>query len=101
MYRKTGERGTTKSRLRRWINSPSSINLMYLPALLLFVLFIYYPFFQGIMISFTNWDGYSQLYKYIGLDNYKRMLSDHRIGTVIVNTLIYGIGSTVYKMPLG
>jgi raffinose/stachyose/melibiose transport system permease protein len=101
VYRKTGERGTTKGRLRRWINSPSSINLMYLPALLLFVLFIYYPFFQGIMISFTNWDGYSQLYKYIGLDNYKRMLSDHRIGTVIVNTLIYGIGSTVLQNAIG
>lgn len=35
----------------------SSFILFVLPALLLYALFFLYPFFQGIRISFTNWDG--------------------------------------------
>jgi len=101
VYRNIDERKPAKSRFRRWRSSPSMMNLMYMPALLLFVLFIYYPFIDGIMISFTNWDGYSQAYRFIGLDNYKRMLADHRISTVIINTLIYGFGSTLLQNIIG
>ncbi|UUZ83427.1 sugar ABC transporter permease [Paenibacillus sp. P26] len=95
-----GER-TGKSALRRRKTSPSLINLMYVPAAVLFILFIYYPFIKGLQISFTNWDGYSQTYAYVGLDNYKRMLADSRIGTVVVNTFIYGVGGTVFQNLIG
>jgi raffinose/stachyose/melibiose transport system permease protein len=77
------------------------INLLYLPALVLFCIFIFYPFFKGIAISFTNWDGYSQNYSWIGLENYKRMLTDTNIVTVIKNTLIYGVGSTLLQNIIG
>lgn len=92
---------TGNSALRRRNASPSLINLMYVPALVLFLLFIYYPFIKGLQISFTNWDGYSQTYAYVGLDNYKRMLADSRIGTVVINTFIYGVGSTLFQNLLG
>lgn len=77
------------------------LNLMYLPAIILFVIFIFYPFVKGIMISFTNWDGYSQTSTWVGFDNYLRMLKDENIGTVIKNTLIYGIGSTLFQNFIG
>lgn len=77
------------------------MNLMYLPALLLFSVFIFYPFIKGISISFTNWDGYSQSSSWIGLENYKRMLTDSNIFTVVKNTLIYGIGSTFFQNVVG
>lgn len=82
-------------------NSTVWLNLMYVPALLLFGLFIFYPFIQGLKISFTNWDGFSQSYSWIGLDNYKRMLTDQNIGTVIKNTFIYGLGSTFFQNLIG
>jgi raffinose/stachyose/melibiose transport system permease protein len=82
-------------------NSPFWLNLMYLPALVLFCVFIFYPFINGLKISFTNWDGYSQTFDWVGLDNYKRMLTDANIATVIKNTLIYGIGSTLFQNVLG
>ncbi len=82
-------------------NSTFSLNLMYVPALLLFVLFIYYPFFEGIKISFTNWDGFNPSYSWVGFDNYVRMLEDKNIGTVIRNTLIYGVGSTFFQNLIG
>jgi raffinose/stachyose/melibiose transport system permease protein len=86
---------------RKLIRSGSMLNLLYLPTLILFGLFIFYPFLKGIQISFTNWDGYSQEYKWIGFSNYKRMFSDPDIGKVIRNTIIYGVGSTVFQNVLG
>ncbi|WP_410513767.1 sugar ABC transporter permease [Paenibacillus sp. BR2-3] len=87
--------------IRGLASSPLIVNLMYIPAFLLFITFIYYPFFRGLFISFTDWDGYSQLMNYVGLNNYTRMLTDKRVHTVIINTLIYGVGSTLFQNILG
>jgi raffinose/stachyose/melibiose transport system permease protein len=87
--------------IKRFLDSPASLNLMYLPALILFAIFIYYPVTQGINISFTNWNGYSAHYSYVGLEKYQYMFTDRRILRVIVNTLIYGLGSTFFQNILG
>ncbi|GAA4844333.1 sugar ABC transporter permease [Paenibacillus vulneris] len=86
---------------RQWFHSPAWLNLLYAPALLLFCLFIFYPFLKGISISMTNWNGYSQEYKWIGLSNYKRMLTDPDMSNVIKNTLIYGLGSALFQNIIG
>jgi raffinose/stachyose/melibiose transport system permease protein len=74
---------------------------MYIPALVLFAVFIFYPISQGIRISFTNWDGYSAHYSYVGLEKYTYMFNDAKTRQVIVNTLIYGLGSTLFQNVLG
>ncbi|WP_374703074.1 carbohydrate ABC transporter permease [Neobacillus cucumis] len=74
---------------------------MYLPALALICFFIIYPFLMGIRISFTNWDGFSQTYDYVGLKQYARLLKDSDTWLVVGNTLIYGIGSTFFQNILG
>jgi len=76
-------------------------NVMYLPALALFAVFIVYPFFEGVRIAFTNWNGFSQHYMYIGLKNFKRLLVDIDVKRAFVNTLIYGFGSTLFQQILG
>ncbi len=87
--------------LKRFLDSPASLNLMYVPALVLFAVFIYYPLIQGVRISFTNWDGYSAHYSYVGWDKYVYMFTDMKTRQVIVNTLIYGLGSTLFQNVLG
>lgn len=77
------------------------INLFYIPALILFLVFVIYPFLQGIRLSFTNWNGYSQTMKYVGLKNYIRLFQDSNVKTALVNTLIYGIMSTIIQNVLG
>ncbi|EQB35222.1 glycerol-3-phosphate ABC transporter permease [Virgibacillus sp. CM-4] len=79
----------------------SSLWWMYLPALLFVGLFIIYPFINGIRISFTNWNGFSQMYDFIGFKQYTRMLSDPDTWLVVRNTLIYGIGSTLLQNIIG
>lgn len=89
------------SRTGKIANSPVWLNFLYFPALFLFVVFIFYPFIKGIEISFTNWDGYSQEYRWIGFDNYQRMLTDPDIANVLKNTFIYGVGSTFFQNLIG
>jgi len=92
---------TMGNQLKKFFDSPVSLNLMYIPALLLFGIFIYYPVIQGIQISFTNWNGYSPHYSFVGLENYQYMFTDIRTYKVILNTLIYGLGSTLFQNILG
>ncbi|MBW5445544.1 ABC transporter permease subunit [Cohnella sp. CFH 77786] len=90
-----------RRRTGKLAHSPLWLNLLYVPALALFAVFIFYPFYKGIVISFTNWDGFSQEYRHIGIANYKRMFSDPDIANVIKNTLIYGVGSTLLQNLAG
>lgn len=76
-------------------------NILYVPALLILLLFVVYPFFDGFRIAFTNWNGYSQSYRYIGFTNFKRIFTDVNIRIAILNTLAYGFGSTFLQQILG
>lgn len=77
------------------------MNLFYVPAIILFVIFVIYPLMKGVYLSFTNWNGYSQTYKMVGLDNYVRMLGDQNVHRAFINTIIYGVGSTVLQNVIG
>ncbi|OEH54839.1 glycerol-3-phosphate ABC transporter permease [Oceanobacillus sp. E9] len=79
----------------------SSLWWMYLPALLFVCFFIVYPFLNGIRISFRNWNGFSQTFDYVGLRQYTRLLTDPDTWTIVRNTLIYGIGSTLFQNIIG
>ena len=78
-----------------------SIDLLYLPALILLAMFVVYPMLSGVQISFTNWNGYSAKYKYVGLANYVRMFQDKMLYTALKNTVIYGVGSTTLQTVIG
>ena len=77
------------------------INLFYIPAIILFCGFVVYPFLQGIRLSFMNWNGYSQNMKFVGLKNYIRLFQDANVKTAFVNTLLYGVVSTIIQNILG
>lgn len=80
---------------------PRRLNWFYVPALVLFAVFSIYPLISGISLSLTNWNGYSRSKAFVGLDNYVRLLDDEVFRTALVNTLIYGVGSTVIQQVLG
>ncbi|MDC3417519.1 carbohydrate ABC transporter permease [Aquibacillus salsiterrae] len=91
----------SKKERKSKISKNSSLWWMYLPALLAVSFFIIYPFLNGLKISFTNWNGFSQSYDYVGFKQYTRMLTDPDTWLVVKNTLIYGIGSTVFQNIIG
>jgi raffinose/stachyose/melibiose transport system permease protein len=77
------------------------MNLFYLPAMALFLIFVIYPLAQGVFLSFTNWNGYSQSYKMVGFNNFIHLFNDKNVLTAFLNTLIYGFGSTLLQNMLG
>lgn len=70
---------------------------MYIPAILLILFFVIFPFLRGFSISTTNWNGFSQSYKSVGLQNFTDMLVDPVVRGALVNTLIYGFVSTFFQ----
>jgi len=96
-------RATAKRRHRgRFVNGTrAGINLFYVPAVLLFLGLIVYPLIRGLQVSTTNWNGYSQHYKNTGFANYLRLLSDPNVHTAFINTIVYGVGSTLLQNILG
>lgn len=62
--------------------------LFLTPTLFGFLVFYLIPMLRGVQISFTNWDLLSTP-KFIGLENYRKLLGDTHFHNAIITTLIY------------
>ena len=65
------------------------------------IAFIGLPFINAIRLSFFKWNGYSQSMKFIGVENFTSLLQDKVFWRTLVNTLIYGFGSTLLQNIAG
>lgn len=92
--------------LKRGTGSPRrfqdtlTIILFLLPALILFILFVIYPIFQSIYYSFFSWKGFGPAEDFIGLDNFKNILSDRVFRIAIRNALLLIGFSLTLQLPL-
>ncbi|MCQ6559557.1 carbohydrate ABC transporter permease [Paenibacillus mendelii] len=59
-----------------------------LPTFIFLIWFMYYPVYQALSGAFTNWDGFNAP-QFIGLDNFKRMMTDEVLSQSTVNALIW------------
>lgn len=66
-----------------------------LPLLLLSFALIYYCIGNTVMLSFTNWDGMSPTFDYVGLDNYLDLYKDATFWKSVTNNVIF-FGGTVF-----
>ena len=74
--------------------------LLLLPTLTLLGLFIAYPFLRGILLAVTD-ARVGVPGKFVGFDNFARLLSDPIFHAVVKNTFIYTAVTTVFKLALG
>ena len=65
------------------------------PSIILFVFTTAYPFFSGINIAFTNWDGISNTYDYVWFKNFVDMFHDANILKSIRISITYALVYTV------
>ena len=83
------------------------------PALIMFSVFVAYPFLQGIPMSFTKWDGFNSP-TFNGVRNYVRLVTNSAaaasmrnlvLWSIIAMTLHVGFGVltafVLYKKPKG
>ncbi|RHP83113.1 sugar ABC transporter permease [Eisenbergiella sp. OF01-20] len=70
---------------------------MFLPMLILFLIFSTYPVVEGVFFSFTDWDGLNPKFNFIGLQNYKTFFHDFVVLKPLYNTFIYAFWVTVIQ----
>ena len=71
--------------------------ILALPALVLFAVFVVYPFVGGIVYSLTDWDGIAPEVHFIGLKNYFTLFKDWYVITPMKNTFIYAFLLTIFQ----
>lgn len=67
---------------------------MAVPAAVIFAIFLYVPFIQGVAYSFTNSQGYGD-FKWIGFNNYIALFQGDRVGNAYIFTFFIAILITV------
>jgi raffinose/stachyose/melibiose transport system permease protein len=87
---------------RRGTSSRTKLELLLLlaPALVLFVAFVLAPMAAAIYYSFYRWNGFGPLTNFVGLDNYRKALSDPVFQGAIWHNVLIAILSLVVQLPL-
>ena len=75
--------------------------LFVVPGLLIYTVFMLFPFFATIYLSFTNWNGVSPERDFVGLANYARMFGDATAIKAFVNNVVWVIIGTIAPVVLG
>ena len=79
--------------LTRWI--------FVLPAVIIVGLLFVYPFFSSIFYSFTNKNLIMPNYRFVGLDNYKAVLSDPNFFSAFFNSIKWTVLSLAGQVIIG
>jgi len=70
------------------------------PALILFLVFLVYPIFRSVYFSLFNWNGLGPAVDFVGLDNFKEILTDTVFMKAVGNGLLIVVLSLVIQLPL-
>lgn len=94
----SGERKPAPGRWRRNQRAFTPF-LFLLPFFLIYSVFMLYPIFDALRLSFFEAGGFGAP-EFIGLDNYRQLLSDPRYLEALRNTTIYTLASVFILSPL-
>jgi raffinose/stachyose/melibiose transport system permease protein len=76
------------------------IGLFLLPALILFLLFVVYPIFRSFYFSLFDWNGLGPAVDFVGLENFKTILTDTVFIKALWNVLLIIAFSLGLQLPL-
>jgi len=86
--------------MKKYLSNKKAIVVFCLPAIILFMVFIFIPILQVFYYSFFNWDGVNAA-SFVGLDNYRRLLlKDPSFKIANANGFKFGAVITVYQLVL-
>ena len=93
-------------KLRRGTGTPRRIQdnltiaLFLLPALILFFIFVLYPIIQSVYYSMFNWKGFGPAVDFVGVENFKKILTDRVFLIALRNGLLIVTFSLLFQLPL-
>lgn len=86
----------------KWRRRSGLIGLLFIwPALILYLVFSVYPILRTVEISFTNWDGLSNHYDYIGWANYATVLRDSIWWQSLWHGVFFSLMALVFMNGIG
>ena len=84
----------------RRVQDQLTIILFLLPAFVLFLLFVIYPIFRAAYFSLFNWNGMGPATDFVGLNNYKQILTDQVFIKAVSNGILIVLLSLTIQLPL-
>ncbi|MCX2728266.1 sugar ABC transporter permease [Thermomicrobium sp. 4228-Ro] len=87
--------------LRRAFGDWPLFVLFVAPNLLLLAVFTYWPLVYSGYLSFMQWDLISPVKVFVGLENYRFLLTDREFHEVLRNTVVFTVGTVGGTMALG
>jgi len=89
-------------RRRRRRSMLSRTLLLYaLPALAVYVFIVVVPTVQGSVYAFTDWNGLSQDWSFVGFENIIAVFQDPQAFRALVNTVVIAVAFTIVQNILG
>jgi raffinose/stachyose/melibiose transport system permease protein len=77
-----------------------TIFLFLAPAFALFIVFLVYPIVQSAYYSMFNWKGFGPAVDFVGLDNFRRILTDKIFMKAVGNAILIVAFSLTIQLPL-
>ena len=83
--------------MRHRINARTASKYLFLlPGFIMFAFAMLIPFFMGINIAFTDWNGITRDYNYVGFENFIRAFSDSRLRQPIITSFKFMVLGTTF-----
>lgn len=79
--------------LRRWRTL-----VWILPALVLLLVFVYYPVVENLRLSLYSWNAFSVRPTFVGLDNYRTAAADPIFWRALRNNTLFAVTSLVFQV---
>jgi len=89
--RKAGPVGRRSSAKKLTFDKVSFMVVFLGLPLAIFLIFVIWPVVQAVYYSLTNWGGFTSTFKFIGLNNYKKLWNDDIFRQALLNNIKLGI----------
>ncbi|WP_010233024.1 carbohydrate ABC transporter permease [Clostridium arbusti] len=80
---------TNKKRMRRKVSKAIESYIYLIPCVILCIIFGYYPFIKNVLYSFSLVDFNGNIVNFVGISNYKDLLTDKNFYISLKNTLYH------------
>lgn len=75
--------------------------ILIVPAFLIYAFVTLYPAGSGALYAFTDWNGLAQDFSFVGLENFRRLLSDPQAVDSLKNTVLLTVTTVIFQTVIG
>lgn len=75
--------------------------LLIVPAVLVYAFVTLYPAGSGALYAFTDWNGLTQAFSFVGLENFRQLLDDPQVVGSLTNTVLLTVTTVLFQTVIG